>query len=134
MDTADQSPNEATRAKRILVIDDEPGIRALFREVLESSGYAVQELDNGDKVLAILNASEPFDLVITDIIMPGSEGLETIKLLHKQFPKVKIIAMSGSAKSSYLQMAKLLGASSILSKPIGIDTLLESVRSLIGTA
>ena len=73
--------------RHILVIDDEASVRALVRQVLEEEGYLVNEAADGEEGLAQLQ-STPIDLVITDIFMPHKEGIETIRELRRQFPKI----------------------------------------------
>ena len=76
----------------------------------------------------------PADLIITDIIMPDKEGIETIRTLKKEYPDVKIIAMSGGGKNrpdDYLKLAEVLGAIHTFDKPIRKDELLETIKNLI---
>ena len=79
---------------RILVVDDEEGIRTLLRNILVREGHHVTTAADGVEALQVVD-TQPVDLVITDLIMPEKEGVETISELRKRFPAVKIIAMSG---------------------------------------
>jgi len=79
---------------RILVTDDEDQIRAMLRHALESSGHEVLEANNGEEGVRIYQ-KQPADLVITDILMPEKEGLESIRELRRLNPAVRIIAISG---------------------------------------
>ena len=118
---------------RILVIDDEETIRDIFRQMLEMEGFEVAEAPDGREGM-MLQRKRPADLVITDLIMPDKEGLETIKELREEFPQVKIIAVSGGGwmdAESYLLTAKRIGADRALTKPVGRKTLLTSVRELL---
>lgn len=119
---------------RILVIDDETEIRTLLRRVLERDGYEVTEASDGN-VGARLYREKPTDLIITDIIMPEQEGIETIMELRRDFPDAKIIAVSGGGKSmtgtDCLRLAKALGARRTFPKPLNIGEFLESVRELV---
>jgi len=118
---------------RILVIDDEKPIRILLREMLERTGYKVIEASDGKKAMALLR-EETVDLVITDILMPDQEGLQTIRELRRDYPQIRIIAISGGGAvgpETYLQMAKRLGADRTLTKPFSIDELLGAVGELI---
>ena len=117
---------------KILVIDDDEQIRALLKRILESADYSVVTADNGVVGLKIL-AQDRFDLVITDLIMPEKEGLETIIEIKRDFPEVKIIAMSGgdSTGCDYLPMTKPLGANSCLNKPFGPDDIIKLVQELL---
>ena len=91
---------------KILVIDDDKNIRSLLRDFLERDGYEVMEAENG-KVGLKLFRENGADLVITDLIMPEKEGIETIRELRRDFSDVKIIAISGGGAigpETYLQM------------------------------
>lgn len=119
----------------ILVIDDEPQLRGMVKQMLEQEGYAVVEAHNGDEGLRVFRQS-PADVVITDIVMPEKEGIETIRELRRDFPGVKIIAMSGGGRldsGEYLHFALKLGAARILRKPFRRQELLETVRAVLET-
>ena len=112
----------------ILIIDDEAGIRALLRTVLEAAGYTVVEAANG-RVGLDLYRLKPTDLVITDIAMPELNGLDLILALTRQFLHAKVIAISGVAREANgLDAAKLLGARRTFHKPFSMPQLLEAVR------
>ena len=118
----------------ILIIDDDDQIRRVLRKTLERDGYDVADAPNGKEGIRLYREN-PADLVITDIIMPEKEGIETIMDLRREFPEVKIIAMSGGGRigpEDYLHMAKGLGAQRTLTKPLERDELLRVVRELIG--
>src|SRR5260221_4424854 len=85
----------------ILVIDDEAAVRTLIRQILEEEGHQVDEATDGEEGLARLQSTH-IDLVITDIFMPHKEGIETILALRRQFPNVKIVAISGGGRQSRL--------------------------------
>ena len=115
--------------KTILVVDDEGAIRKLFRILLERAGYRVTEAANGREALRVID-SEPIDLMITDIVMPDQEGLETVTALRAGGKPLKIIAISGAA-FSYLKIAKILGADATLPKPVGAEDLLATVKRVL---
>ncbi len=117
----------------ILIIDDEAQILALYRAILEREGYRVLESTDGDEGIQICR-NESIDLVVTDIIMPGKEGLETILELRKEFPEIGIVAASGGGRlgpDSYLLLAEKMGAQRILSKPFKREDLLNAVSDLL---
>ncbi len=117
----------------VLVIDDDTEIREMIRKMLINENYKVVEAINGMEAFKILDNKLKIDIVITDIIMPEKEGLETIRELKKDYPHIKILAISGGGKGSaqnYLSMAKAMGANLTLSKPFSLQELLESVRKL----
>ena len=118
---------------RILVIDDEPQVRNMLREILEDEGYEVVDAADGKEGLKVYR-NEPTDLVITDLIMPEMEGLGIIRELQRDFPEVKIIAVSGGGRvvqKDYLQVAQKIGALHTFSKPIEINKLLTAVAELL---
>jgi len=118
----------------ILIIEDEADVRRLYKRILEQAGYRVVEAPDGGAVTTAYRQHHP-DLVITDIIMPDKEGIETIMELRRDFPKVKIIAMSGGgeamAPAACLQLAKRLGAVTTLAKPFSQYELLDAVRTVL---
>ena len=118
---------------QILVIDDDEVIRSLLRNLLERDGYDVMEAENGKIGLKLLRENGA-DLVITDLIMPEKEGIETIRELRRDFSDVKIIAISGGGTigpETYLQMAKSMGAHRVFGKPFNLQEMSEAIRELI---
>lgn len=119
---------------RILVVDDEAAFRGTLREVLEDAGHEVVEASDGAQGLRMAGEMAP-DLIITDIVMPGMEGMETIGEIRRRHPRVKLIAMSGGGSvggSNYLDIALRLGAHRVLSKPFAMAELIDSVADLVG--
>ncbi len=120
---------------RILVIDDEFQIRTIIRKVLESEGYQVVDAPNGKAGMELFK-KEPFDLVITDVVMPEKEGIEVIGELVDHFPETKIIVISGGSRNldvdNLLKSAKILGAHCTLSKPFEHAEFLNAVRHVLG--
>ena len=119
---------------RILIIDDEIRIRSMLRQMLERTGHEVVDAPDGDAGIKLYR-NGPADLVITDLIMPEKEGLETIMELRCDFPDVKIIAISGGGRvgpTGYLEVTKKLGAQRIFAKPFAVKEILQAVHELIG--
>jgi len=117
----------------ILIIDDEPQIRSMIRLILEREGYAVMEASDGIEGLRLFR-EKPADLVITDLIMPNKDGIGMIIEIKKEFPNVKIVAMSGGGLNrpeGYLRGAQKLGAACTLSKPINRQELLRAVKDTL---
>ena len=115
--------------KKILVIDDDALVRDTILRILERKGYSVVVAADGIRGLRLFHAEQP-DLVITDIIMPEKEGLQTIREIRGEQPDVKIIAISGGARignMDFLRMAGELGASEIIPKPFDPAELLNLV-------
>lgn len=114
----------------ILVADDEPAIRRFLREVLTSAGYDILEAGNGKEAVRKAEGAE-IDLAIVDLAMPEQEGLETIQILRRIRPQIKIVATSGQFAGSVLRAAEYLGADASLSKPIETADLLDTVARII---
>lgn len=118
--------------KRILVVDDDPAVRDSIAMVLESAGFMVEQAEQGVTALRLLRAQEP-DLIITDILMPQKEGIETIREIRAVLPHTPIIAISGGTDggADYLKMALSFGASSVMPKPFDPMAMLELVDRLL---
>ena len=119
--------------KKILIIEDESSFRNVLEQMLTKAGYEIRSAEDGNCALAICDSFIP-DLVLTDIIMPDKEGLETIQELLIKVPDIKIIAMSGGGRfgpDSYLPLAKKLGAKRTLQKPFMRDELLTTIKEVL---
>ena len=119
---------------RVLVIDDDEQMRKLLRQVMEWAGYEVVEAEDGRAGMKMQRKLQA-DLVITDLIMPEQEGLETITALKNLYPAVRIIAISGGGRigpEAYLPAAKELGADRVFSKPFDVKELAHTVKELLG--
>jgi len=118
----------------IIVIDDEPALRATVRKILERAGHTVRDADNGEKGIR-LHREHPADLVITDLFMPDKEGIETIQELKESSRERPNLAVSGGSKyfdaSGPLSDAELLGADGVLAKPFGVEELQRRVDELL---
>ena len=124
-----------TEPKReILVIDDEHDTRESLRIILEAAGYGVRAARDGSEGLR-LQESNPADAVITDIFMPVTDGLETIREIRSRSPRTKIIAVSGGGSAvrnpAYLETANFAGAHATLVKPVDPDELLAVLRNCL---
>jgi DNA-binding response OmpR family regulator len=118
---------------RILIVDDEPGIRRSLRAVLARAGYDVHEAADGLEGQRLSRELDP-DLVITDIQMPGANGIETIAALRAWAPHLPIIAISGgdqTARLGVLSSAGLMGAVTTLRKPFGVTEVLAAVAAAL---
>jgi DNA-binding response OmpR family regulator len=117
----------------ILLVDDDSQLRAALRKMLEEAGHEV--IDAKDGVDAIrYNQRRAVDLVLTDLFMPRKDGLEIIRELHRDFPHLRILAMSGGGfdrEMDLLEMAERLGAIKTLKKPFDKPTLLAAVEAVL---
>lgn len=121
---------------RVLVIDDEAAIREGLRALLQMQGHVVAAAGDGRAGMRHL-AENAVDLVITDIVMPRQDGIETIMALRRLHPDVKIVAISagvGLDRGDYLSMARKLGAHCTLAKPFSPAALLDAVAACLNWA
>ncbi len=119
----------------VLVIDDDNLMRDVITRCLQKPGYVVSAAINGADGLSQLSRQQA-DLVITDILMPDSDGLEVIVQIRRLYPATRILAISGgggSAGLDYLKIAAKFGADSVLNKPFAPSQLLAMVNDLLKT-
>jgi DNA-binding response OmpR family regulator len=119
---------------RILIIDDDDQVRKMLRLTLNAAGFDVVEAQDGNVAMKFFRQDSLVDLVITDLIMPDKEGIETIIELRRDFPQVPIIAISGGGRidpDDYLILAKKLGAKITLEKPFSRKDIIDAVNELI---
>ena len=120
---------------KLLIIDDDEGVLSVFAKIFRQEGYEVELAEDGS--IGVKKLREyPADVVITDIIMPNMEGLETICEIKKAYPSAKIIAISAGGYNPaepYLKNAMFLGANSTMKKPCKIRELLAEVERLLSS-
>ena len=118
---------------KILVIDDDAVVRTTIEQILEVAGYQVLCAEDGVRGMAVFRDEAP-DLIITDIIMPEQEGIQTIAEMRKEKPDAKILAISGGgrvANTDFLRIARALGAMGALAKPFDADEFLTVVKNCL---
>jgi CheY-like chemotaxis protein len=128
----------------VLVIDDELDVRDAIKRVLDRAGYSVRTAADVDNALSELRA-HPADVVITDIIMPKSNGVEAIEIIRREFPAVRIVAISGGGNFSvngyqptaitttaYLAAAQRAGAHLVMTKPFESKDLITAMERVLG--
>jgi CheY-like chemotaxis protein len=127
-------PPKEQQMADILLIEDDEQVRSIMRKMLEQLGHSVRVAENGEEGLSLFQ-SEPSGFVITDLLMPRKEGLETIKELRALAPDVRILAISGGGvtltATGCLELARGLGANKILEKPFGMAQLAEAIDALV---
>ncbi len=120
-------------ARTILIVDDNQDILTFMQAALEHAGYQVSTALEGAQALA-WQAEHRADLLITDIFMPGQDGIETLRESRARFPQTRIIVMSAGGHSGrkldYLATAALIGANATLRKPFDVNQLLDAVRDV----
>ncbi len=119
--------------RRLLIIDDDQDLAQSLHDILTEEGYLVDMAGDGREGLK-LQAYQPYDLIITDIVMPEEDGLEVIMWVKATNPETRIIAISGGGyfdSRDYLLMAKELGASLVLCKPFDVNSLKAGIKRLL---
>lgn len=119
---------------KVLIIDDDLQILEILRRIYEDHSYDVRTASNGVEGIRRFR-EEPADLVVTDLVMPDKEGLETIQELKRDYPDLKIIAMSGGGRigsENYLNVAELYGAERVFKKPFRLDDMIAAAKELLG--
>jgi CheY-like chemotaxis protein len=127
-------PNPRNVAKTVVLVDDEDLVRRLVARVLEREGYRVIALMTAEEALAILS-SEAIDLLLTDVTLPGMNGVELARLTLGQQPDLKLICMSGSGEEDMVTdlLARATGTTAFLSKPFSTVELVETVNRVLDT-
>jgi CheY-like chemotaxis protein len=128
--------------KSVLIIDDDDAVRGALKRVLERAGYSVRAASGGEEGLLELR-DQVVDVVVTDIIMPRMNGVDTIKAIVKEFPGIRIIAISGGGNfgiteykpaaittTAYLTAAKIAGAEAVLTKPFETRDLIDAIEKV----
>ena len=117
--------------KRILLVEDDARVREVLHQTLAEAGYDVVAARDGEEALAVY-AATPADLIITDLLMPRKDGVETIRGLRRQHPDARVIAVTGArGRFNRLTAARHLGAHHTLVKPFGLSDLLTAVRDVL---
>jgi YesN/AraC family two-component response regulator len=117
-----------------MIVDDDPHIQLALRQIVESAGHRVLEAGNGRDAIELFEEFRP-DLVITDVFMPHTDGIEAIRAIRRAAPNAKIIAISGGYMSNdwnYLDSVVVLGANLALQKPFTYSQLLSALDRLLG--
>ena len=121
---------------RILVIEDDIQVRRMLRITLEKAGFGVDVAENGRKGLESL-VEHSVDLVVTDLVMPEKEGIETIIDIRREFPGLRIIAISGGGRrdfKGYLEQADRLGACRTFAKPLKMAEFVDAIHETLALA
>ncbi|WP_221028827.1 response regulator [Actomonas aquatica] len=120
---------------RILIADDNDELLEFQRLFLNENGYNVLTATNGDEAVRLIRENDDIDLLVTDVLMPDKEGVETILELRSIAPDLPVIAISGGGHVGavdYLQLARSAGAKATLAKPCPPSVLLATIRQILG--
>jgi len=118
----------ATIVATILLVDDDPGVRYALTEVMRDRGYRVIAVDSGPRALAALEGGEAFDVVVTDLSMPGMDGIELVSQIAARAPALPVILLSAHGSDNLVRIASNRGACRCLSKPFDIDEIARAVE------
>lgn len=116
---------------KVIIVEDDSLYRNLIEKIMSKNGHEVHAYANGDEAIKAIRSSH-FDLLVTDMVMPGTEGIELIAEIKGCCPTVKVLAVSGGGnvgRSTYLSLAKTHGADAILEKPFSPDQLYEKIKA-----
>src|SRR5207244_2307507 len=128
------APSASLEKAKVLIVDDNQDILASMKILLEQEGYDVRTADDGQGAFE-RQERDPAQVLVTDLFMPGKEGIETIAEFRRKWPATKIIAMSGGgqvATRDYLTVAAGIGADATLRKPFDPEELFKTLRGLLG--
>lgn len=114
---------------RLLIVDDEPMISSFLKELLADSGFLVRIAASGEDAITIL-ASEPYDILITDLRMPGMDGMELISRARQQHPGLQCMLITGHGDLDTTAAAKRCGAVKCFCKPLNFDEIEEAVAQV----
>ncbi|PLR67840.1 response regulator [Bacillus sp. UMB0893] len=116
--------------EKILIVDDQYGIRILLNEVFQKAGYQTFQAANGFQALEIVDKQSP-DLVLLDMKIPGMDGIEILKRMRVVEPDIRVIIMTAYGELDMIQEAKDLGALTHFAKPFDIDEIRDAVRKYL---
>lgn len=122
---------ETMEKKKVLIVDDQVGIRVLLVEVFSAEGYETYQASNGKSALEIVREKRP-DLVLLDMKIPGMDGLEILKHIREYDPSIKVIMMTAYGELAMIRKATDLGALMHFTKPFDIDELRAAVKHELG--
>ncbi|HEX9052681.1 MAG TPA: response regulator [Anaeromyxobacter sp.] len=120
----------AAHAGRVLVVDDEPGMRDLLSRVLGDAGHAVSAVESGEEALVLL-AREAFDVLVVDKNLPGIDGISVLKLVRASQPALRAIMITAYPSDESDAKARALGVLAYIVKPFGVLTMIDAVDRAI---
>ncbi len=111
-----------TQSKRVVFVDDEEGVRKSFDRLLSERGFSVSTVEDGDRAVSLLR-EEPAEVIVSDLRMPGLDGLQLLQWVHEEQPRTRFILLTGYGNADVERQARALGAYEFLNKPISPDAL-----------
>ena len=128
--TPEPAPPVATGPRRIVVADDEPGLRLFLAATLTGAGFEVLQAGNGLEAVRLCEGGR-VDLLLTDLVMPDHEGLETIRRMRQERPHIPVVAMSGAFDGGFLEVARAMGAAAVIQKPFTPEQVVKVVSRVL---
>ena len=119
---------------RILVVDDERSMRTVLRTMLRRDGYEIREADNGLRALELVREEGPFEVVLTDLKMPGIDGLELLQILAEETPETAVVILTAHGSVDSAVQAVKRGAFDYLEKPFDRQHLRDTIQKAAATA
>ena len=119
---------QTDRPNRVMFVDDEEGVRLSWNRYLSAHGFDVTTVENGQEAISTLRA-KPVDVVVSDLRMPGVDGIQLLEWLHDEQPETRFILLTGYGNDEVEQKVRELGAFDYLNKPISPDTLAAVVTA-----
>lgn len=114
--------------RKVLIVDDQYGIRILLKEILEQNGYTLFQAANGIQALTIADQQE-LDLILLDVKLPGMNGFDILKRVKEKQPEVQVIMMTAYEELDSIKKAKEIGALTFITKPFDISEVLNMVAN-----
>lgn len=129
MTAADRAPPAGDAAKpAVLLVDDDDDVARVLVRVLEREGMLVRRARSGNEAVAMIQSGQPFIAGVVDMILPGTGGLEVVKVLRARHPNCRIVAVTGLGEPALEQAFRTAGADRFLAKPVDLSVLLDAVR------
>ena len=126
------APHDSETSVRILLVEDEASVRTVVERLLRSGGYQVQTANSGDAAFELCRSNGAFDLVITDVVMPGSlQGPELVLALHKEHSAMRFLFITGYDSDSRAKETETTPRAARLIKPFSQEQLLEAVEAAL---
>jgi DNA-binding response OmpR family regulator len=128
---AETQKAQRTQPIRVLIVDDEEGMRKLVEKILQSAGYETETASDGDVAIAIANVSRPFDLLVTDEMMPRMVGHQLARYMRERYLEIKVLYLTGFSDELFKSKGSLWADEAFIDKPVSPEGLLQAVSLLM---
>lgn len=116
--------------KKVLIVDDSIYMRSLMEDILIEQGFEIHQASDGQEMFNVVDEYQP-DIVLIDIVMPGINGIDAVKILHEKKPEIKIIVCSALQVHQFKDQAYENGASGFIQKPFGVDIVMAEIKRVM---